>query len=40
MGEVDPGENTEKIKRGIRRGPGQDHRYDWEGSILRLTYKG
>jgi hypothetical protein len=40
MGEVDPCENAEKIKRGIGRGPRQDHRHDREGRIAGLTHKG
>ena len=40
MGEVDPGEDSEKIERTIGRGLGQDHRHDREGRIAGLADKG
>src|SRR5262249_40015959 len=40
VGEVDPGENAEKIKRGISRSLGQDDWHNREGWIARLTDQG
>ena len=37
VGEVNPGRSAEKIKRGVGRGLGQDHRHDRKGRIVGLT---